>query len=218
MLKNKVLSPDYVLRNIQKAMVWRRFMGVLVKTIHAVIAENKDPKLEIKKRLMNYRITPHPATGKVPAELVFRLTIEMKIPRRPRLLGEKEIEEARVNDEKSRLKQKEELDGRKKTVEMKVKVGDTVLVKLTKTTTKPPFDPNPYRVVEVNGTQTVLDRDGKRLKRSFNKIKGIKDNKEKRKILEKAAHEGVKKGALENSPRGFPRSFPPNPQTDDKED
>ena len=92
------------------------------------------------------------------------------------------------------------------------------MIKQTKTTTKPPFDPNPYTVVEVNGTQAVLDRDGKRKKRSFNKIKVIKDNKERRKILKKAAREGVKKGALENSPRGFPRSFPPNPQTDDKED
>ena len=73
-------------------------MGVLVKTIHAAKAENKDPKLEIKRRLMNYRNTPHPATGKVPAELVFRQTIKTKILRRPRLLGEKEIEEARAND------------------------------------------------------------------------------------------------------------------------
>ena len=54
MPKNKVLNPGYVLQNIQKALVWQRFMGVLVKTIHAVIAENKDPKLEIKRRLMNY--------------------------------------------------------------------------------------------------------------------------------------------------------------------
>ena len=77
---------------------------------------------------MNYRNTPHPATGKAPAELVFSQTIKTKIPRRPRLLGEKEIEEARANDEKMRLKRKEEFDGRKKTVEMEVKVRDTVLV------------------------------------------------------------------------------------------
>ena len=127
-LKNKGLSPGYALQNIQKEMVWQRFMGVLVKTIHAAKAENKDPKLEIKKRLMNYRNTPHSATGKAPAELVFRQTVK------------------------------------------------------TKTITKPPFDPNPYTVVEVNGTQAVLDRDGKRKKQSFNKIKFVKDNKEKRKI------------------------------------
>ena len=65
----------------------KRFMGVMIKTIHAAKVENKDHKLEIERRLMNYRNTPHPATGKVPAELVFRRTLMMKIPRRPKLLG-----------------------------------------------------------------------------------------------------------------------------------
>ena len=78
-------------------------MGVLVKTIHAAQAEKKDPKLEIKKRLMNYRNTPHPATGIAPAELMFRRTMKTKIPRKQKLLGEEDLKKARLHDEKSRL-------------------------------------------------------------------------------------------------------------------
>ena len=68
---------------------------MLVKTIHAAKAEGKDPKLEIKKRLMNYRNTPHPAIGVAPAELMFRRSIKSKIPRKRRLLTEVDLKDAR---------------------------------------------------------------------------------------------------------------------------
>ena len=55
-----------------------RFMGVLVKTIKLAEAENKDPKIEIKRRLMNYRNTPHTSTGVAPAELMFRRKSELE--------------------------------------------------------------------------------------------------------------------------------------------
>ena len=42
-------------------------------------------------------------------------------------------------------------------MEKTVKVGDTVLVKQTKTTKKPPFNPDPFTVVEIKGTQAMLD-------------------------------------------------------------
>ena len=78
---------------------------------------------------------------------------------------------------------------KKRTVDVVVQVGDTVLVKQTKTTTKPPFDPNPYTVIEVNGTQAVLERFGKTMKRSFNKIKiigqKVKDKEKKKSLKER---------------------------------
>ena len=49
-----------------------RFMGVLVKVVHAAVASNQDPRVEVRRRLMNYRNTPHPSTGKTPAELMMR--------------------------------------------------------------------------------------------------------------------------------------------------
>ena len=97
--KSRLFTPEHHEGN----GIAERFMGVLVKTIHAAKAEGKDPKLEIRKRLMNYRNTPHPATGVVPAELMYRRTVRSKIPRKKRLLGEKDLKEARLKDEKSRL-------------------------------------------------------------------------------------------------------------------
>ena len=88
--------------------------------------------------------------------------------------------------EKLRLDRKEKFDAKRGTVDIVVQVGDAVLVKQTKTTTKPPFDPSPYTVIEVNGTQAVLERFGKTMKRSFNKIKIIgrkPKDKEKKKLL-----------------------------------
>ena len=74
-----------------------RIMGVLVKTIHAAKAEKKDPRVEIQRRLMNYRNTPHPSTGFSPAELMFRRTLKSRIPRKKRLLGE-DLKKAKLND------------------------------------------------------------------------------------------------------------------------
>ena len=48
------------------------------------------------------------------------------------------------------------------------------MVKQSKSTIKPPFNPDPYSVVEVKGTQAVLVREGRKLKRSLNKIKVVK--------------------------------------------
>ena len=55
-------------------------MGVLVKTLHAAVASNQDPKVEVRRRLMNYRNTPHPSTGKTPAELMIRRQIRTRVP------------------------------------------------------------------------------------------------------------------------------------------
>ena len=51
-----------------------------------------------------------------------------------------------------------------------VKPGGKVLVGQRKTTTKPPFDPNPYTVTEVKGTQVTAERDGKIKKRNLAEV------------------------------------------------
>ena len=170
---------------------------------------------------MNYRNTPHLATGVAPAELMFRRTVRTKIPKKKRFLDEKDLEKARLNDEKARLDRKEKFDAKRKTVDVVVQVGDTVLVKQTKTTTKPPFDPAPYTVIEVNGTQAVLERSGKTKKRSFNKIKVIgrrlKD-KEKEKVLKKRKKTACGETEREDPKREISKYVSRNPQTDSDDD
>jgi len=55
-------------------------MSVLVKTVHAAIVEGKDLKLEIQRRVINYRNTPHPSTGKAPNQLIMGRLLNTKIP------------------------------------------------------------------------------------------------------------------------------------------
>ena len=57
-----------------------RFMGVLSKVIKFSIAEGKDPRLEVQRRLLNYRNTPHPSTGHSPAKLMLGRKIWTKLP------------------------------------------------------------------------------------------------------------------------------------------
>ena len=57
-----------------------RFMKVIVKVVHATIATGQDPRIEVRRMLLNYRNTPHPSTGKTPAELMIRRPIRTTIP------------------------------------------------------------------------------------------------------------------------------------------
>ena len=79
----------------------KRLMGILVKNIKTVEAENKDPKIEIKRRLMNYRNTPHPCIGVALAELMFRSKIRTRIPTLERLLHKSQVEEAKEKDRRT---------------------------------------------------------------------------------------------------------------------
>ena len=50
-----------------------RFMATIVKTVHVAMAEHKDPKVEIERRLLQYRNTPHPSTGQTPSFMMFNM-------------------------------------------------------------------------------------------------------------------------------------------------
>ena len=47
-----------------------KFMSMYFKILHAAIIDRKDPQIEVRRRLMNYRNTPHPSTRKAPSKLI----------------------------------------------------------------------------------------------------------------------------------------------------
>ena len=75
-----------------------RFMGVIVKLVHAAMAEKKDPKLEIERRLMQYRNTPHPSTGKTPSELMFNRVVRTRLPTMRKTMNKEAVQEVREKD------------------------------------------------------------------------------------------------------------------------
>ena len=170
----KPVSPEHPEGN----GVAERFMATIVKTTHAAIAEGKDPKLEIKRRLLNYRNTPHPSTGKTPSELMMGRVVRTRVPRLLKTPNIKALREAKQQDKDTRLVRKEKYDKRKTAKKTKIQIGDQVLVSQRKTTTKPPYDPKPFQVKEVRGTQIIAERGDKRRVRNQGKVKLLKQRPE----------------------------------------
>jgi hypothetical protein len=152
-----------------------RFMGVLVKTVHAAVAMGKDPQTEVQRRLLNYRNTPHPSTGKSPSELIMNRRLKTKVPARLATSDTRMHQEAKVKDKAMRLDRKEVYDKKHRVKEQTIKMGDKVLIKQQKTTVKPPFDPKPYSVTEVKGTQVTAVRGNQKKVRSKEKVKLLQD-------------------------------------------
>ena len=151
-----------------------RFMGVLVKVVHAAVANDQDPRVEVRRRLLNYRNTPHPSTGKTPAELMMRRQIKTRVPVLMKSTMDKVDIEAKTMDKVAREKRKSRFDSSKHAKTTEVIKGDKVLVKQKKSSIKPPFDPRPYTVTEVKGTQVTATRGGKERKRNQAKMKVVK--------------------------------------------
>ena len=151
-----------------------RFMGVLVKVVHAAVASNQDPRVEVRRRLLNYRNTPHPSTGKTPAELMIRRQIKTRVPGLMKSTMDKVDIEAKTMDKVAREKRKSRFDSSKHAKTKEVMKGDKVLVKQKKSSINPPFDPRPYTVTEVKGTQVTATRGGKERKRNQAKMKVVK--------------------------------------------
>ena len=89
-------------------------MGVLVKTVHAAIAAGKDVQTEVQRRLLNYRNTPHPSTGKTPSEMIMLRRTRTKIPSIRRTIYSDIHREAKRRDEETREARKQVFDKKHK--------------------------------------------------------------------------------------------------------
>ena len=74
--KSKLCSPEHPQAN---GLV-ERFMDVLRKTVHTAKVEDEAPMRAVKRKMLNYRNTPHPTTGKAPAALLFGRMMKTRIP------------------------------------------------------------------------------------------------------------------------------------------
>ena len=151
-----------------------KFMSSIVKITHASIAEGKDPKKEIYTFLMNYRNTPHSSTGQTPASLMMNRGIKTKIPTMIKTPTTPAHKEARQKDAAAKTKQKEYADKHRRATDRQYKVGDTVLLYQKKSTTKPPYDPDPFTVTTTEGTKITATRRGKVVTRNVDKWKILK--------------------------------------------
>ena len=75
-----------------------RFNSMLGKTILAVITEGQDPKVEVRRQVLNYRNTPHSTTGVSPSELVLGRLIRTKLTSIVKINNNKMHQKARKMD------------------------------------------------------------------------------------------------------------------------
>ena len=85
---------------------------------------------------------------------------------------------AQDNDRAAKAKHKRYGDKHRRARHREVEVGDRVLLKQTKTTTRPPWDPAPYEVTKVKGTQVTARRGSKQRIRNMEKWKVVRERPE----------------------------------------
>ena len=107
-------------------------MGVLGKTVHAANTAGKDVPTEVQRKLLNYRNTPHPSTGKTPSEMIMLTRTKPKIPSL-RKVAEPDIhKEAKQRDGETRAARKQVFDKKHRVREQIIQTGDQVLIKQQK--------------------------------------------------------------------------------------
>ena len=134
-------------------------MRVLVKSIKTAKAEGSDPALAVKRRLLNFRNTPHPSTGIAPADLIFKRKIRSRIPTIQTNPPDFQLKAAKEKDSKTRKKRKEDFDAKRRTKEVDINIGDNVLIKTDKKySSNPPFDTNHLTVTNKKKGQITMKR------------------------------------------------------------
>ena len=124
------------------------FMRMLKKVAHTAYIEHKDPKEAVHRFLLAYRATPHSATGKTPAELLFSRPIRTPVPV---MIDDPSDDDVRAHDQSYKQKTKTYHDSRRHATPIDLKVGDTVLAPQKSSTTQPPFDPLPLTIISKKG-------------------------------------------------------------------
>ncbi|CAC5356773.1 unnamed protein product [Mytilus coruscus] len=134
-----------------------RFMRSIGKSIRAAHTQHKNWKQEMFTFLRNYRATKHATTDVSQAKLLFGRNIKTKLPT---ITPKYQDNEIRETDKRKNDKMKNYADTRRNAESSDLKIGDTVLVRQDKQNKlSTPYNSNPYKIVERNGTMLTAKRD-----------------------------------------------------------
>ena len=165
------------IRHLTVTPLWPQANGLverqnrtLLKALRASLAERRDWQESLQSFLMAYRATPHPSTGKSPAELIYGRQLRTKLPdvfRPPSAPGRTEVKRAH---DRNAARGKMYADSKRQSRPHNISVGEKVLVRIPRKHHKlsAAFFREPYTVVKVSGSQLTVRRpeDGKLFKRN----------------------------------------------------
>ena len=138
-----------------------RFMGTINKFVRASVAGNHDWRAELDSFLLHYRATPHSATQISPFEALNGRKINIGLPSIPFSDTKPCRSKIYQNDAASKGKMKAYADKRRHTYPSLLKEGDNVLIKQPKLNKLTPlYNPEPYTVVQKNGSMVTAERNG----------------------------------------------------------
>ena len=179
--KHHICTPE----NPQANGFVEAFQKVLVKMVHTAVVEKQDPRKVVNRYLAGYRAAPHKTTGKSPYELMFNRKMQTKLPQLSFKVNKELDKEVRSKHDKEKEKQKKYVDEKRKAREKKIEEGDQILLQQKKTTTRTPWDPNPFKVLEVHGSKVKAQR-GEEIKyRAKNNVKQLKERPDRLKVKKK---------------------------------
>ena len=158
------------------------FQKVLVKMVHTAVTEKKDPRKVVHRYLASYRAAPHKTTGKSPYEMLFNRKMQTKLPHLQIKVNKDLDREVRRKHDAEKEKQKNYADKRRRAKVKDIKEGDKVHIQQKKSTVKPPWDPQPYTVVEVQGSKVRAERGDEVKFRAKNNIKKLRNRPDNLKI------------------------------------
>ena len=156
-----------------------RFMRNVGKVLRNTTVDESKFEVELLNFLRDYRSTPQTATKYSPHSLLFKsnsTTSRLPIVRDGM---NSTTSDAIRNDDKSKAKIKRYADKKLRTRESTLQVGDLVYLKYDtrKSKSQPIYDPTPYKIVSMKGTQVVISRNNSTLVRNSSLLKKVESNK-----------------------------------------
>ena len=144
----------------------------LMKIIRAAVVEKKDLHCALNEFLLAYRTTPHPATERTPAALLFNRELGTKLP----VVADTFVPDQVIRDRDAEYKQrmKDTADDHQRAADQDVHPGDKVFLRRSTPPTKGEslFLPEPATIVDRHGDQVVVETsDGVQRRRSIHYTK-----------------------------------------------
>ncbi|XP_028412197.1 uncharacterized protein LOC114535020 [Dendronephthya gigantea] len=159
-------------------------MRTIEKSVRIAHSQGKNWKTELYRFLLDYRTTPHVTTGIAPTDLLFNRQVRNRLPdsnavipegkrRNPeKISSAKTSREAVLQREKRKIKDRADIRNRAK--ELQFRVGDLVLLKQSqRNKLYLPWDPLPYRVTKIKGSQITAKRRGVMVTRNSSHFKRV---------------------------------------------